>query len=316
MGRKLEQTLAVLNGLVGDYLSRTGNGLATDMGCYRGGQPVALDRERFARVHPDAKPRVAVLVHGVMCTEGIWTLPDGSDYGSLLARDLGFTPLYVRYNSGLAIADSGAQLAALLQAVVSAYPLEIEELLLIGYSMGGLVIRSACHAAQPAAHDWLSRVRRIIYVGTPHLGAPAERIGRTVARILGAVDDPYTRLIAEIADLRSSGLKDLGNADLRHEDRTRKRSLAWFRDRSHPLPLLASIRHHLIAGSIADPRLAFLFGDSIVPVDSATYGGIAAAACELLPEEQVKLLSGVSHLELAHHPAVYAQIKAWSEPTP
>jgi hypothetical protein len=286
------------------------------MACYRAGRPVGLYRERLAQAYTDATPRVAVLVHGVMCTESVWTMADGSDYGSLLARDLGFTPLYVRYNSGLAIADSGAQLASLLQTLVAAYPLEIEELLPIGYSMGGLLIRSACHAAAPSPQGWLERVRRAIYVGTPHLGAPAERVGRAVARILKAVDDPYTRLIADIADLRSSGLKDLGDADLRHEDRARRRSLAWFRDPQHPLPLLSSIRHYLIAGSIADPRLAFLFGDSVVPVESATYSGIAAAACELLPPERVKVLAGLSHLALAHEPAVYEQIKAWCEETP
>jgi hypothetical protein len=280
MGTKLDQTLAVLNGLVGDYLARTGNGLATDMACYRAGRAIALD---------------------------------DSDYGSLLARDLGFTPLYVRYNSGRAIADNGAQLASLLEALVAAYPREIEELLPIGYSMGGLLIRSACHAAEAAGQRWLGRVRRAIYVGTPHLGAPAERIGRTVARILQAVDDPYTRLVADIADLRSSGLKDLGDADLRHADRARQRSLAWFRDPRQPLPLLAAIRHHLIAGAIADPRLRFLFGDALVPVASATHGAIAAAAYELLPEKRVKVLSGMSHLALAHDPDVYAQIKAWCQ---
>ena len=31
MGRKLDSTLAVLNGLVGDHLARTQNGLATEL---------------------------------------------------------------------------------------------------------------------------------------------------------------------------------------------------------------------------------------------------------------------------------------------
>ncbi len=311
MGQKLDTTLALLNGLCGDYLSRTGNGLATEMAWYREGRSLPLVRDAFARAYPEAAARVAVFVHGVMCSETIWALPDGSDYGSLLERDLGFTPLYLRYNSGRAIADNGAALSALLEALLAVYPVPIEEIVPIGYSMGGLVVRSACHAASGGGQRWLSHVRRAIYVGTPHLGAPAERAGRFVTKVLAAIDDPYTRLIAEIGDLRSDGVKDLGHADLRHEDRALAASL---RDPRHPVPLLCGIAHHLVAGSMAvDPRLAFLFGDAVVPVSSATFAVRGAAADALLPADRVKVLPGVSHLGLAHHPDVYAQLRRWCE---
>ena len=328
MGKKLDQTLAVLNGLVGDYLSRTGNGLATDMACYRDGRRLALQAASLAAAYPDATSRVVVLVHGLMTTERCWRFAGdlgsdsgsdsgsdfGSDYGAMLSRDLGFTPIYVRYNTGLAIADSGAQLSHLLEQLVRAYPRPIDELLLVGYSMGGLVVRSACHVASAEPNTWLSRVRRAIYIGTPHLGAPAERVGRTVAGILRAIDDPYTRLVADIGDLRSDGVKDLGNADLRHEDRTRPRSLRLLRDPRHPLPLLPAIAHHVIAGTIAvDPLLGVLFGDSMVSVVSATYRIDAAALDELVPNERLKVLRGVSHIALSRHPGVYEQIKAWCQ---
>jgi pimeloyl-ACP methyl ester carboxylesterase len=215
VGKKLDDTLAVLNGLVGDYLARTDNGLATSMSLYRNDRPVGLSRQGLARAYPKASARVAVLAHGVACTESIWRFPDGSDYGSRLEHELGFTPIYLRYNSGLAIADNGRALAELLKQLVELYPQPIEELLPIGYSMGGLVVRSACHFATGQGQSWLEHVRRAIYVGTPHAGAPAERLGRVVTRVLGAIPDPYTRLIADIANLRSAGVKDLGDADLR-----------------------------------------------------------------------------------------------------
>lgn len=313
MGQKLDHTLALLNGLVGDYLSRTDNGLATEMGCYHAGQPLALERTALARAHPDATPRIALLAHGVMCSERAWSFPDGSDYGSLLARDLGYTPIYLRYNSGRAIADSGADLAALLERLLVAYPCAVEEILPIGYSMGGLVIRSACHVAAMRGDAWLARVRRAIYVGTPHLGTPAERVGTVVARVLQAIDDPYTRLIADIGNLRSAGVKDLGHADLRHEDRGLAAAL---RDPRHPVPLLPQIDHFLIAGSLAvDPRLAPLFGDAVVPIGSATYAARAGGE-PVLPAERVKVLPGLGHLALAHHADVYAQIKRWCEAAP
>ncbi|MET0385290.1 MAG: alpha/beta fold hydrolase [Polyangiales bacterium] len=307
MGKRLEQTLAVLNGLIGDYLSRTHNGLATEMSLRRNESELSCERASLARALPNASSKLVVLVHGLMCTEDIWRMPDGEDYGSCLERDLGFTALYVRYNSGLPIADNGAQLSALLAQLCAAYPVAIEELLLVGYSMGGLVVRAACHTGALAQLPWLARVRRCVYVGTPHLGAPAERVGKVVAEVLHTIPNPYTRLISELGDLRSAGMKDLGHADLRHEDRV-ARSVWSLRDASHPVPLLASIEHHLIAGSMfGDPRLAVLFGDSLVPVVSATFAKQGVDA--LIPPERVRVIPSASHVALARHPAVYARLR-------
>jgi hypothetical protein len=324
MGKKLELAIAILNGAVGDHLARTSNGLATSMTCVVDGRELPVERGAILRAHPKATARVAVLVHGLMCTEDIWSYPDGSDYGSLLARDHGYTPFYLRYNSGLSIASNGAALAALLERLVAEYPIPIDELVPIGFSMGGLVVRSACHVASLArgndaestAHRWLPLVHRAMYVGTPHRGAPMERAGRFVAKVLRAVPDPYTQLAAELADLRSDGVKDLGDADLRAEDRyaVRPRQVG-LRDPRHPVPLLAAIQHYLVAGSLStDVRLASLFGDSIVPLASATDGSCIDAATFALPPSHVRIVSGASHMTLAHDPSVYEHVRAWCAP--
>lgn len=314
MGKGIETTLAVLNGLVGNYLARTGNGLATEMSLYHAERPLAIERAALRTAFPHASSRLAVFVHGLMNTESIWRLPDGTDYGSMLERDLGWSAAYVRYNSGVAIAENGARFSALLEELITAYPAELEELTPIGFSMGGLVIRSACHAAEAAKHTWPSRVRRILYVGTPHLGAPGERLGKLTSEVLRAIPNAYTRLVSDIANLRSDGIQDLAHASLRHEDRTLVRSPWDLRDARHPVPLLPNIEHHLIAGSLfTDPRLAFLFGDSVVPVTSATYATTHGLADAVLPRERVHVLPGLSHVALAHHPAVYATIKATLE---
>jgi triacylglycerol lipase len=316
MGRKLDATLAVLNGAIGDYLVRTGNGLATEttlvsrVGAER---PLRLERGALAKAYPRTPARIALFVHGLMCTERIWEMPGGDDYGARLARDLGFVPIYVRYNSGLAIAESGARLASALTAFAGAYPGPIEEIVPVGYSMGGLVVRSACHVARLENQGWLSRVRRAIYVGTPHLGAPLERVGRMVAKVLRAIDDPYTRLVGQLADLRSDGVKDLGDADLRHEDRSHKAGRRFdLRDAEHPVPLLPEINHYLVAGSLSeDPvGLAALFGDALVSVRSATYG-LVDPTCDVLPPSHVKILGGLSHIMLARDPRVYEVIREW-----
>jgi pimeloyl-ACP methyl ester carboxylesterase len=239
-----------------------------------------------------------VLAHGLMCTETVWRPADGSpDYGAALARDLGYTPLYLRYNTGLPFAENGEALAQLLERVLAEYPQPIEELLLIGFSMGGLVIRSACHVGSQAGHRWLSLVRRAIYAGTPHLGSPYERAGRLLAGLLAAIPDPYTRLLADIGNLRSQGIQDLGDG-LGHPE--------------HPVPLLPAIRHYLAAGTLsADPRLATLFGDALVPVPSGTNGAVTRATWHALPPDHVKIFPRVGHMAMARHPDVYAQIRAW-----
>lgn len=312
MGRKLDEALAVLNGLVGDHLARTGNGLATEMALYHRGAPLALTRAALGRALPEARGRVALFVHGVMCTETIWRFPDRpeQDYGTLLERDLGFTALYVRYNSGQSIVENGAKLARLLDGLVAAYPVLLEELVLVGYSMGGLLVRRACRVAELEQLGWLNLVRRAFYVGTPHLGAPAERMGRAVSALLRKIDDPYTRLVSELSDLRSQGIRDLGDAHL--HDAPAELSAWSLREPQHPLPLLASIKHHLIAGTLTgDDAIAWLLGDSIVPITSSAWR--TRAANDALPIDRVKILSGLNHIMLAHHDDVYAQLKAWLE---
>jgi len=309
---KVDFAIGILNGAIGDYLARTANGLATEMACIRAGTAIGIDRRSLAQAYPNPTPRLLLLVHGIMCTEEIWKFPNGDDYGSLLERDLGYTPVYIRYNSGLAIADSGAALARILESLVREYPVAVEDILLVGYSMGGLVVRSACHVASIEGHRWLPLVRRAIYVGTPHLGSPLERAGRVVTKLLERINDPYTRLIADIANLRSDAVKDLGNADLRHEDRALGQTDRDLRDPGHPVPLLASIRHYLIAGSLSlDPGLAVVFGDVLVPIKSATDGSCSDRKSFALPPSHVKIMSGVGHVALAHHPLVYAHIRAW-----
>jgi pimeloyl-ACP methyl ester carboxylesterase len=306
VGRKLEASIAVLNGAIGDYLARTGNGLATPMTLLAqpNGERIDLDRNGIQRAIPQAGPRVALFVHGLMSSEGVWTMADGGDYGSRLARTLGITPIYLRYNSGLPIADNGASLSRCIEALIREYPAPIERLVAVGHSMGGLVVRSACHAAGLGERRWLGLLEKAIYVGTPHLGAPLERAGRIVSRILRAIDDPYTRLVGELADLRSDGLKDLGDADLRHEDRAAKG--ARLRDARHPVPLLPGIQHYLIAGTLSDTTwLGPLVGDSVVPLESATAGLFDPSA---LPPSHVRVFSGINHIALAHDPSVYEAI--------
>ncbi len=305
MGEKLELAIAILNGAVGDYLAKTGNGLRTEMSLTRSGVIVPAERAALASAISAPSPHVVVFLHGLMCTESIWNYPGtSSGYPELLERDRAVTSVAVRYNSGLSIPDNGARFDALLRLLVEAYPVPITTITIVGYSMGGLVARAAFHAAATAeASPWLPLVERAIYVGTPHRGAPLERVGRAVTKLLEAIPDPTTRLVGEIAALRSSGVKDLGDADVRPEDAARERTSLRLTSAEHPVPLLDGMHHHLIVGTLTrDGSFPELFGDAIVPVSSASFTGARG------PIASVRVCHGLSHTDLPHHSDVYAAL--------
>ena len=252
-GGKLEFAIGVLNGVLGDYLHRQGNGLATPMELFLHGRPVRLDRASLQSAYPAAAGRLVLWVHGFAVTEGIWAFSEDPavTYGTLLQRDLGLTPLYLRYNTGLHISENGEALARLLETLVAEFPVPVEELVLVGYSMGGLVVRSACHVAAETGLSWLSQVRRAIYLAVPHLGSSLERMGKRVASTLQAIPNVYTQLVADVVNLRSNGVKDLGFGNLLKQDWEGADNAALLQNRRHPAPLLPGISHHLLVGTLA-----------------------------------------------------------------
>ncbi|GAB4521112.1 MAG: hypothetical protein Tsb0020_39720 [Haliangiales bacterium] len=305
--------LGILNGVIGDYLQRTGNSLAVPMTLVVDGQPVALTASAIAAAYPQPTARVAIFVHGLMSSEATWQAADGGSFGAQLARDLGYTAVYVRYNTGLHISDNGDSLDALLEAFVAAYPVAIESLCFIGHSMGGLVIRSATHAAATSGgRRWLPLAKRAIYLGTPHLGAPLERLGNLTTWLLTHIDNPYTKLIAEIGNLRSDGIKDLRYANLTQQDWEHLDTDALLQNHRHPVPLMPHIQHHLIAGAVVrDLRLAPLFGDAMVPLRSATGRARPSDRSPAFPQQHVRVIPGLSHGRLTQAPEVYQHLRAW-----
>ncbi|HUL59751.1 MAG TPA: alpha/beta hydrolase, partial [Anaeromyxobacteraceae bacterium] len=195
-----EAVRAVLNGVVGDHLAATGNPLAIPLRLRRAGRPLVLERRALAAAIPRAGKRILVLVHGACMSDLRWRR-HGHDHGAALARELGWTPVYVHYNTGLHVSTNGRELAGALEALCRAWPARVDELAILGHSMGGLVARSACHAGAAAGHRWPGRLRSIVFMGTPHHGAPLERGGSWVDAVLGV--SPYTAPLARLGRIRS-----------------------------------------------------------------------------------------------------------------
>jgi hypothetical protein len=158
--------------------------------------------------------------------------------------------------------------------------------------MGGLVLRSACDPSQFAARGWIGFVRRVIYLGMPHDGADLARFAHMTTRTLHAIPNRVTRLIGDILNLRSRGVKDL---------------MGSVAAESRMPPWLSSARHHVLMGTLTrDPShpVGRILGDALVRVPAAD--SLAPDGCAA-PE--VTVFPGVHHLALAHEASVYRHIR-------
>ena len=310
-----EAVIAALNGVIGDYLEGNGNPLAIPMTLRRHGQPMRLEREVLSRAFPDpSASKLVVLVHGLCLNDLQWNR-NGHDHGDVLATSLGCTPVYLHYNSGRHVSTNGRAFADLLEAIVAQWPHPVGELIVVAHSMGGLVTRSACHAGALAGHDWMRKLRAIVFLGTPHMGAPLERGGNWVDTILGVT--PYAKPFARLGKIRSAGITDLRHGSVRDEDWEGRDRFARSRAASHPLPLPAGIDCYAIAATLNAGRgtsgdlKGRLLGDGLVPVDSALGRHDDASRALAFAASKQWVAREMSHMDLLGRNEVSDRIVRW-----
>ena len=321
-----EAVLAALNGVLGDHLAASGNPLAARMSLRFGGQPL-MPRAWQQALPPGFKPsgKVLLLIHGLCMNDLQWRTtrqadPAGGaevafDHGAELARALGCTPIYLRYNTGLHTSQNGRALSNLLDETLANWPTPIESLTVVAHSMGGLVIRSAAHLARQGNLPWLKHLKNIVFLGTPHHGAPLERAGNWVDVILGST--PYSKPFARLGQLRSSGITDLRyghvvDEDWAGHDRFRKKP-----DSRQSVPLPQGVACFTVAATTA-PRRALLaerlVGDGLVPLPSAL-GQHDDPQHRLKFGKTAQMIAyKTNHMQLLGSPDVSRQMLAWLRP--
>ena len=297
-----QAALAALNGVLGDHLAATGNPLAISMCLRRDGQPLVLQRQLLAQSIPGACGRLLVLAHGLCMGDLQWSRM-GHDHGSVLARDLGLTPVYLLYNSGLHVSENGRMFAAMMKSLMEQWPVEVQEIVFIGHSMGGLVIRSALHYAE-ADCQWRQHVRKVVFLGTPHHGSPLERAGNWINLALDV--SPYTTALAGLGRVRSAGITDLRFGNVLDEDWQGHGQFDPSPDRRLPVPLPADIECYAIAANAGKP-----IADGLVPVDSALGRHSDSARTLAFPPSHQWIAQGTGHFDLLNDPATYDQIRRW-----
>ena len=306
-----EARRAVLNGVLGDHLAETSNPLAIPMRLRRDGRPLRLERTSLAEALTPPSSRLAVLLHGLCLNDRHWHR-DGHDHGAALARDLGYTPLYLHYNTGLHISANGRAFADLLQMLVAEWPVPLKELVIIGHSMGGLVSRSACYYGASKGHDWLRHLRKLIFLGTPHHGAPMERGGQWLHLALGK--SRYTAAFTHLGRIRSAGITDLRYGNLLDGDWQDRDRFKHVGDTRQAVPLPEGVQCFAIAastGSRASGLRDRLLGDGLVPVSSALGQHEEPHRALSIPESRQWIGRTMNHFDLLSRQDVYEQITLW-----
>jgi hypothetical protein len=328
-----EAMLSAINGVLGDRLQDTANPLAITMSLRTEGETLVLDKGALAARLPQATGKILVMVHGLCMNDLQWNSRSIDDkpagaagQAELLARNLGLTPVFLRYNSGLHISTNGAELDRLLEQLWQAWPVPVTEVSLLTHSMGGLVARSACQHAEAAGRTWRKGLKNLVFLGTPHCGAPLEMLGNWVDLALRS--NRVTRPFARIGQIRSAGIKDLRFANLQDVDwqHAEGQDSDGFEAAPdpvrRPLPLPDGVACFAVAAAtLPEPangvaslqaQLAHhLVGDGLVPLPSALGMAAGTDANSMFPQEHQWISWSTGHIALIHSPGVARQLQRW-----
>ena len=305
------RAVAALNGAFGDHLESSGNALAITMSLTSPTHALELNTEALTSAMPEASPHLVIFLHGLSMSELCWTRKESPCMGSKLHDELGYTPLYLRYNSGRHISTNGKEFAQLLQQLCDVWPVPVKSLSLVGHSMGGLLIRSACWYADKEQSDWLAHLERVVCLGTPHHGSPVAKAGHALNTVMESI--PYVEPLA-IGRHRSAGIKDLKHGYLLDEDWQGHHPDASRPDTRTSVPLLPEVDYFFAAATLGQHKhdpLGHALGDLLVRLDSA----LGAHANDLhhlnIKEENCRVFHEKNHLDLLSDEEVHGQVVDW-----
>ena len=305
-----QAVVAALNGVLGDHLVATRNPLALPLRLRRRGRALVLERQVLAAAVPEAASRVVVLVHGLCMNDLQWNR-GGHDHGAALARDLDTRRSTRATTAGFTSPLNGRELASQLERLVLEWPVRVREIAVLGHSMGGLVARSACHYGTEAGHAWVGRLRRLVFLATPHHGAPLERGGSRLQALVGKT--PYAAPLARLGMIRSAGITDLRHGNVVDDDWQHGDRFAGSHDTRCRLPLPAGVDCFAVAASLgarAGDARDRLLGDGFVPRASALGEHPDPARCLDLPADGRWVGFRMNHWDVLDRP-VYGQLRRW-----
>lgn len=278
---------AFANAVWGDEMERQRSAMAIEMAVRdRFGTAIPLDPDSLSMAFPTASNRILLLLHGLGQTERRFLSRNGSRGLADALESSSWTPVPVRYNSGLAVPVNGRDLAELLGELIDHWPVPVTEVAFVGYSMGGLVARAAIDSGRAEDDRWTTAVRHVVTIAAPHSGSPIEKAVEMASRSLMVA--PQTRPLGGFLAQRSAGIRDLhSGVDLP--------------------PSFDGVEHHVVAAvmtSDADSRLGALVGDLVVRPSSAI-GRLTLSA------DSHAVIGGRRHYDILDDPSIADRVLGW-----
>lgn len=334
--------IAALNGVCGDHLAHSNNTLAIQMklrvflapdvatSAEKNGDVIQKKvplghlfetRRRAVEFFPrpnalsdqafTASGKILILAHGLCMDDKGWTSHQ-HNHGHMLAEEHGYTPVFAHYNSGRHISENGRDFAEAINGLVESWPVAVESISIVGFSMGGLLTRSALHLAATEKAAWLERVDKVVYVGTPHHGSALERGGYWLQK--AASVSPYTAPLGALGKIRSAGITDLRHGNILDSDWNEHDEHEDNADHRQYAPLIDGIEHFAIGATLskeATDSIWQLRSDGLVHPTSS-HGVHVSRGRELaFPEENTRLFYDLGHLAMLHDQRVAEQLNTW-----
>lgn len=292
--RKKDVFLSIINGVYGDRLLLTDNELALGMQFFHQNQ--AIDSQLSSNLKSPST-KIMLFIHGLCMSHHCWE-SGGENLSSKMAETLGYTPVYLDYNTGRCIADNGLELAIQLEKLVDIWPVNVSNITIVGHSMGGLVARSASYYGEKNNCRWLHINKTLVSIGTPHAGAPLEKVASALENLMQL--SPYSIPFVRLTKIRSQGIENLRYGEITTSDKF--------------VPLPIDVEYFALAATLNKQQkftTEKFIGDGLVTPDSAFGQGQDSSSTLLIPAENKRLIYELGHNEMLTDAGVFQQLETW-----
>lgn len=293
--RTLDVFLSVINGICGDQLVETENPLAIGMKLFYQKNELIGDQLSSSIGAPASK--VMIFVHGLCMSHHGWE-KDKINLSKEMAEKLGFTPVYLHYNTGRSIASNGAEFADRIESLMYNWPIPVTELTIVGHSMGGLVTRSARYHGEKKRHQWIKINKKLASIGTSHCGALLEKSAFLIETLMQL--SPYAVPFTRLTKIRSTGIVNLRDGSVGANDEF--------------IPLPVGVEYYALAAVLnkqSNMAAEQVIGDGFVTLDSALGQSSDAGRSLSIPPDNKWVGYEIGHNEMLWNNDVYKKLSAW-----
>jgi hypothetical protein len=175
--------------------------------------------------------------------------------------------------------------------------------------MGGLVVRSACYFADQKQDLWRSKVGAIVFLGTPHFGAPLERFGHELYKQMNT--NRYSSVLANLLKIRSAGVTDLRYGSILYRGGRIKNRFGEIFTRSTQVPLPKGVECYAVGGTLNHSKSLVPMGDGIVPLKSALGEAPRPNMTLSFAHDRKLIVTSTNHMGLLASPIVYSKLLHW-----